>query len=479
MTDLLITNGMLFTADDKDTLIDSGAVYIKNGRIADIGDSKTLEKKYPSARRLDATRMGVLPGLVNAHTHLSMTMTRSTADDIDAVAWLPVIWEVEKQNTPETVYAGALLGIAEMIASGTTTFNDHYFFMGEVAKAVEETGVRAELAEAILENQNKKKGSADLEKGKEFVSEWHGKANGRVRTRMGPHSLYTCSTDLIVRACQTAEELGVGVHMHAAESGLEMKLVGKAAKGPTSFQHLEGLGVLNDKFIAAHALNANEKDIEIIAKRGVGLAHCPQAYGKLGGYPFPKIDLWVKAGVHVGLGTDGVASNNNLDLFDEMRFASLVRKLQAKDGTVLPARQMLRLATIEGARALGLGDEIGSLEIGKKADIILVDCRKPHLYPLHNIPGNLVYSASGADVDTVIVDGKILMQGRKFKTLDIDEVLDRAQKTFEGMLKKAGWKPTIAEPSMDLAATLKLKATQRSLAMIQKLAWAKDTSETI
>ena len=477
MGELLIIHGTIFTVDCKDRIIDDGALFVQGNRIVDIGLATKLLQKYPKVKQLDASGMVVLPGLINSHTHLSMTMTRSIADDIEAVYWLPVVWAVEKHLTPETVYIGALLGIAEMIASGTTTFNDHYFHMDQVARAVQETGIRADLAEAILENRNRKKGLADLEKGKELAREWHNKADGRIQVRIGPHALYTCSTELVVKARQAADALGVGMHMHVAESGMEMSLVGKDAKGPTTIQHLDKLGVLKSDFVGAHGLTINKKDVEILAEKCVSIAHCPQAYGKLGGYPFPAVDEWMTAGMNVCMGTDGVASNNNLDLFDEMRFGTLVRKLFAKDGKVLPARQMLRMVTINGAKALGKEKEIGSLEVGKKADIILVDFHKPHLTPFHNVPGHLVYSANGADVDTVIVDGKVLYKNRKFLTIQIDALLERAQSSFKGLLKKAGWTPTSEEPKVGLASTMKLRVTQQSLKVIEKLAWASETKK--
>lgn len=227
----------------------------------------------------------------------------------------------------------------------------------------------------------------------------------------------------------------------------------------------------------AHGLTIDEKDMAILIKRGVGIAHCPQAYAKVGGWPFPQVDKWMKAGITVGMGTDGVASNNNLDLFDEMRFASLVRKLFAKDGTVLPARQVIRMATINGAKMLNAEKEIGSLEVGKRADVILVDMRKPHLSPTHNLPGHLVYSAAGSDVDTVIVDGRVLLRGRKFLTLDIAEVLQRSQAEFEALLGRAGWKPTTEEPTAGLAATLRLKIVQQSLKVMQVLTGQRSPAE--
>ncbi len=480
MSELLVTNAIVIPMNAKDEIIPDGALAIRDRWIVALGKTRDLEAQFPLAERINADGMVVMPGLVNTHTHLSMTMTRSIADDVPAVNWLPVIWAVEKHLKPETVYAGALLGIAEMILSGTTTFNDHYFHMEQVARAVAETGIRAELAEGILENRDRKKGLAGLEKGKAFAAEWHGKAEGRIRTRIGPHALYTCSTDLVVKARQAADELGVGMHMHVAESALEMKMVGKKAAGATSVQHLDALGVLREDFCLAHGLTIDEQDMEILAGQKTGIAHCPQAYAKVGGWPFPAIDGWVKAGITVGLGTDGVASNNNLDMFDEMRFAALVRKLAARDGSILPARQIMRIATIDGARVLGLADQIGSLETGKKADVIMIRLRSPHLYPLHNLPGHLVYSASGADVDTVIVDGKILLRGRKFLSIDLDEILERGQREFESLLRRAGWSATLEEPKVSLAAALKLKVTQQSLKMIQILAGVRepDADET-
>ncbi len=469
MTDILIKHGVLFTVDEQNRIIPDGALLISRDCILEIGTSSELAAKYPQAEVVDASGMVILPGFVNTHTHLSMTMTRSIADDIEATKWLPVIWAVEKNLTPRAVYAGAMLGIAELIASGTTCFNDHYFYMTEVARAVEQTGMRADLAEGILENHNRKKGQQELERGRQFATDWHGKAQGRIRVRMGPHALYTCSTELVEKAARAAEELGIGLHMHLAESALEMKMVGKKARGETSVQHLDALGILGPQFLAGHALTINEQDIRILSKRGVGVAHCPQAYGKVGGYPFPAVDRWLSAGIHVGLGTDGVASNNNLDLFDEMRFATLARKLFARDGRVLPARQCIRMATIEGARALGLGDRIGSLESGKQADLIFIDFHKPHLYPFHNLPGHLVYSASGADVHSVMVDGRWLMRARQYLTLDLDQVLQEAQSAFEELLRKGGWQATLEEPKASLAAALKLKITQQSLKVMEIL----------
>ncbi len=468
MVNLLISHGILLTIDAADAILEDAAVAIENGRIVAIGETQKIAPHYPGAQEIDAAGMVVMPGLVNTHTHLGATILRGISDDVDGIQWMPLNWSVMNHITKDDLYLAAMLGIAEMIASGTTCFNDSYQDIEQTARAVSETGIRAELAAGLTERNGKKDAQRLMEQAKSFIADWHGKAEGRIRARLGPHALYTCSTEYVLQARRVADDMQVGMHMHLAESPLEMKTVKKKA-GETSVQHLHALGVLKPDFLIAHALTINEEDIRIVAGVGSGIAHCPQTLGKLGAYPFPAVESWIRAGIHVGIGTDGAASNNNLDLFEELRFASMTRKLLAHDGRVLPARQVIRMATILGAKALGLGNEIGSLEVGKKADIILIDARKPHLTPFHNIPGLLVYSALGPDVDTVIVDGKVLLRNRQFLTLDIADIIQRVQMAFKGLLKRAGWNYNLSEPTQSMATALKLKATQQSLKVFQSL----------
>ena len=439
MENLLIAHGDIMTVDAHDTIIQDGAIAVSDGRIAEVGPHAEIAPKYPDHEVLDARGKVAMPGFVNTHTHLAMTMIRSIADDIKHYQWLPVMWAVEAHLDDEALYAGSLLGVAEMIASGTTCFNDSYFVMRNTARAVQECGIRADLGEGFLENRDYAAGQRLLQAAVEFAQEWNGKADGRIRTRLAPHALYTCSTDLVVKSYQAAKELGIGWNMHVGESDLEMKMVGSNARGATSVEHLEAVGVLGPEFVIGHGLTITDGDIEILMEHGVAVAHCPQAYGKGGNRNFPDVAHWLEMGLKASLGTDGTAGNNNLDMIDEMRFGTLAAKLIFKDSTRLPARQMIRLATIYGARALGLEDEIGSLEAGKKADIILLDFQKPHLYPYHNLPGHLVYSAGGADVDTVLVDGRLLYENKQFLTLDIDEVLKRGQAAFKNLLGRADW----------------------------------------
>lgn len=468
MENILISHGTILTVDENDTILEDGALVVEQGRIVFAGKTQELKGRYPGCREIDATDMLVMPGLVNVHTHLGATILRGISDDVDSMEWMPLNWSVTKHLSKDDLYLSAMLGISEMIASGTTCFSDAYQEIEQTAKAVQTTGIRADLAAGLTEKNGKKDAQRLLDEARAFAQEWHGKDGGRIRARIAPHALYTCSTDYILKARQLADELNVGMHMHLAETQLEMKTV-KNKAGPTSIQHLHALGVLKPDFLVAHALTINAEDIRIISRVGAGIAHCPQSLGKLGAYPFPPVDVWIKAGINVGIGTDGMTSNNNFDLFEELRFAALTRKLFAKDGRVLPARQVVRMATIMGAKALGLGDQIGSLEVGKKADIILLDVRKPNLTPFHNIPGLLAYSALGSDVDTMIVDGKVLMQNRQFTTLDIADVMNQAQVTFKRLLSKAGWDFSLSEPTQSIATALKLKATAKSLQIFQSL----------
>ncbi len=468
LENILINHGTILTVDENDTIIEDGSLVIEQGRIVFVGPTKEIQNRFFDYQKIDANGMLVMPGLVNTHTHLGATILRGISDDVDGMEWMPLNWSVTKYLNKDDLYLSALLGISEMIASGTTCFSDAYQQIEQTAKAVKATGIRADLAAGLTEKNGKKEAQRLLDEARAFAVEWNGEAGGRIRARLAPHALYTCSTEYILQARRVADDLGIGMHMHLAESQLEMKTV-KNKAGATSIQHLNAMGILKADFLIAHALTINDDDIRIISKTGAGIAHCPQSLGKLGAYPFPPVDIWMKEGINVGIGTDGMTSNNNFDLFEELRFASLTRKLFAKDGRVLPAKQIVRMATIMGARALGLGDQIGSLEIGKKADIILLDMHKPHLTPFHNLHGLLVYSALGSDVDTVIVDGKVLMQNRKFSTLDVNEIMSQSQVTFKKLLAKAGWTYSLSEPTQNIATALKLKATAKSLRIFQSL----------
>ncbi len=375
------------------------------------------------------------PGLVNCHTHLPMTIFRGVAEDQELGKWLSdTIWPLEAKLKPGDVYDGALLGCLEMIKSGTTCFADMYFHEDMVAKAVERAGLRAVLAPGIIEAGDSERGEKLLKEGVGFARKFHGFADGRVRVRLGPHTVYTCSPNLLMKARDRASELNIGIHIHLAESKERVKSM-KEKYGFTEVELLESLGFLKPDVLAAHCIYLSEEEMRLMAKRDVKVSYNPVANMKLA-LGVPKIRDLMGLGVTVGIGTDGPASNNDLDMFDDMRVAALLQKVSYMDSTVLPAHSVLGMATISGARALGLEGSVGSLEVGKKADVILVDFGKPHLTPVHDFYANVVYSARGSDVDTVIVDGKILMEGGEVRTLDEEEVSVRARESALDLLAR-------------------------------------------
>ncbi len=415
--------------DAQRRIFERGSVVIKGDKITAIG--KDVEERADTV--IDARGKAVLPGLINAHTHLSMTLLRGIADDMPLMEWLETkIWPTEKNLTAQDCYLGALLGCLEMIKSGTTCFADQYFFMEDVARAVEEAGLRAMLSYGIIELDDPKRRESELRVGEKLVKTCQGAAGGRIQTMFGPHSSYTCSPECLMQVKELAKKYKVGIHVHISESQDEVdKIMNKYGKRPV--EHLNSLSFLGPEVLAAHCVWLNEQEIAIIRKQGVKPVHNPVSNMKIACGVAPVSEMLV-AGIPVALGTDGAASNNSLDMFNEMKFAALLSKIHTLDPTTLPAQVALEMATINGAIALGLQEKIGSLEVGKKADIVVVDMKKPHLAPLHNVISHLVYSAIGSDVDTVIVDGKVIMQGRRVLTLEEDKVLEDAQKAADDLL---------------------------------------------
>ncbi|MEW6222634.1 MAG: amidohydrolase family protein [Candidatus Hadarchaeota archaeon] len=432
MADIIIKGGHILTMDPHRRLIKGGAVVISDGKILSVGE----ETKEKADTVIDASGKVVLPGLINCHTHLAMTLLRGVADDMELMPWLKTtIWPLEKHLTAERVYAGALLGCLEMIKSGTTCFADNYFFMDETANAVEKSGIRGDLSHGIIEHGDPKKRESELRIGEQLVKDWHGKAGGRLTTRFGPHAPYTCSPECLTKVKELAKKHKVGIHIHVAESQDETKqITEKYGKRPV--EHLDSIGFLGPEILAAHCVWLNEKEIKVLHARGVKPVHNPVSNMKIGCGVSPVPEM-LKAGIPVALGTDGAASNNSLDMINEMKFAALLNKVHKLDPTVMSAYSVLEMATINGAKALRLEKEIGSIEVGKKADIIIVDLHKPHLTPAHNVVSHLVYSAVGEDVDTTIVDGKILMKGRKVLTLEEENVIEKAQEASDSMVKEA------------------------------------------
>nr|MDO8043586.1 amidohydrolase family protein [Candidatus Baldrarchaeota archaeon] len=422
-------------------ILEDAVVVVEDDRIVDVGKESELKGKYSGYEIIGGKGKVVLPGLVNCHTHAAMTLLRGYADDMVLSEWLTQkIWPVEAHLKPEDIYVGTLLACLEMLKSGITAFADMYFYMDKAAKAIVESGIRAVISHGMIELGNAEKGERDLREAERIVRTCQGLGDGRVTTMFGPHAPYTCSPEYLQKVKETAEKYGVGIHIHLAETKDEVKKIedtfGIDLKGRGVIEYVDELGILDSNVLAAHVVWVSEKEIKILAERGVKVAHNPVSNLKLasGIAPIPQM---LRNGVTVGLATDGAASNNCLDIFEEMKVSAIIHKAHSFDPTVTSATEVLEMATIGGAKALFLDKDIGTLEVGKKADIVILDLKKPRLVPLHNIVSHLVYAAKCDDVCTVIVDGKILMENGEVKVLDENKVIELAQKTAEDLISRA------------------------------------------
>jgi 5-methylthioadenosine/S-adenosylhomocysteine deaminase len=417
--DLLITGGVVVTMNPDRRVFENGFVAIRGERIFDVGDAADLKTKgYKASRVIDARDKVVLPGLINTHTHIPMTLFRGVADDLDLQDWLTkYIFPAEAKNvTRDFVVAGARLGLAEMIRGGTTTYADMYYFEDAIAEETRKAGMRGTLGETVIDfpAPDNKTWVAAIGYTESFVKRWKGDA--LITPAIAPHAPYTVSSEHLKQVKSFADQYDVPVLTHLAEAPSETKTI--AEKYNTSpALYLEGLGFLTRRLLAAHVVHVNDREIEILKEREVGVAHCPQSNMKLasGTAPIPRM---LKSSLRVGLGTDGAASNNDLSMWGEMDTAAKLHKLVTMSPTVLTAGQALEMATIGGARALHIEREIGSLETGKRADLIVVDLSDLCLTPMYNVISHLVYAANASDVTDTIVNGRLLMRNRRLLTLD-------------------------------------------------------------
>lgn len=432
---MIIHGCLILPMDQKNRIVEDGLVAIENGKIVYVGKkAKALSLK--SENLIDAHGKIAMPGLINCHTHLPMTLLRGIAEDQPLDKWLTeTIWPLEANLQPDDFYHGALLGCLEMIKSGTTCFADMYFHEDKIAQAVEKVGLRAVLAQGIIEAGNKERGERMFKENVDFAKKYNGYADGRVTTNLGPHAVYSCSPEMLAKVRETASRLNLGIHIHLAESDDMAKEI-KEKHGFSEVELLENLKFLGPDVLAAHCIHLNNREMALMAKHKVKIAHNPVANMKIA-EGIAKVKDLMSLGITVGIGTDGPASNNSLDLFESMKIAALLQKLHYRDPTVLPAETVLRMATLDAAKALRLENSVGSLEVGKEADLILVDFKKPHLTPMHDPYANLVYSTRGSDVDTVIVQGKIIMENRKVKTLNENEIMRNAEKAAFNLLTRA------------------------------------------
>jgi len=410
MANLVIKGGTVLTMCGE--IIKNGMVAVDNGFITFVGN----DTKVKADKIIDAKGCAVMPGLVNAHTHLPMTLFRGYADGLPYREWTKKIRKAEMKLTPDYVKAGARLGVLEMIKSGTTSFADMYIHMDEVAKIVEETGIRAALGYGMIEGLNEDS-ETKLKNREKFVQKWNGKANGRITTMYAPHSAASCSKEFLIKVRELAKKDGARIHIHVLETEDELKLM-KKRYGMCSINLLNNINMLGQNVLAAHCIWLSDDDMGILKNKEINVVHCPTSNIALGA-GVARVPEMLEIGINVALGTDGAASGGSLDIWKEMRAAMLLHKL--KDSRVMQAPEVLEMATVNGARALGIN--AGALKAGCLADIIIVDLRKPQLIS-SNIPSALVNGASGCDVRTVIVDGKVLMEDHNVTLINEKKVID-------------------------------------------------------
>nr|WP_159883318.1 amidohydrolase [Paenibacillus puerhi] len=427
MKKTLIANGIFITMDASRPFI-QGHMVIEGDKIVRIKEgSPSGDEGFDET--MDGQGKLFLPGFVNTHGHAAMSLLRGYGDDMALQVWLQEkMWPMEAKFTAADVAAGTRLSILEMVKGGTTTFVDMYDHMNEVAQAVEESGIRGCLTRGVIGLCPRDVQDAKLAEAVKFAKDWHGKADGRITTMLSPHGPYTCPPDYIERIVQAAHELNLPIHIHMSETAREVQ-DNLDQYGLRPVQHLEKLGVFQRPTLVAHGVHLNDEEIGILSKYDVRVSHNPGSNLKLAS-GIARVPELLKAGVLVSLGTDGAASNNNLDMLEEIRLAALIHKGVSGDPVAVAAEDALRLGTLDGARSIWLED-VGSLAPGMKADFIALDIDQPHYYPRTNLLSHVVYSGSSRDVTDVCVNGQWIVRAGECLTLDEERIIYEAQRSFE------------------------------------------------
>ena len=432
--DILIEKGIILpmTSSTEENAYFKGSVGIEGERIAFVsaepGKAQEFLASHKECTRIDATGKVVMPGLINTHTHVAMALLRGISDDVPLMEWLEQhIWPIEGKMGYQEVFDGARLGILEMLMGGTTTFVDMYPYEEAVAEAAEKAGIRALVSPCPMDFRME-----------HFENDWRQvqkrfSGSRLVTMWMGPHAIYTLSGEHMQRSISLSKELGVGSHIHLAETQTEQANC-MAQHGMSPTQLLEKEGLFSTRTLAAHCVVMSDEDIEILRRNGVSVAHNPQSNMKLASGIAP-VRKMLDAGVNVAIGTDGASSNNDLDMWEEMRTASLLQKVSTMDPCAIPAYTALQMATVNGAKAIGREGELGVLKAGALADVLLVDIETPHLYPHTNLVSELVYSTHASDVESVIVNGNIVVKNRKCLSMNAKEVCTTAQKHIDRLMQ--------------------------------------------
>ncbi len=420
---ILIKNVDIVTLGERNKVIKNANIGIKGNYIDFIGENENTVKEFKADKVIDGKNKLAMPGLINTHTHSGMTIMRNFANDLSLEEWLfNNIIPTEAKLTEEDIYWGTMLGMAEMIKSGTTAFTDMYYYMDTIARAVEETGMRANLSRNAFKFIGS---SSEMVRNQvpvcvDYFKNWNNKADGRIKVYVEIHSVYLCDKVGLTESAQLAKELGTGIHIHLLETQKEREEAIKRY-GADPIEVCLKAGVFEVPVIAAHCVHLSDSNYDVLLNNGVNVAHNPTSNLKLGS-GIANVPLMMKKGINVALGTDGAASNNNLDMFEEMHLAALIHKGHHMQPTLVSAEDVLKMATENGAKATGFEGETGRLQEGYKADLVLIDMDKAHIAPVNDCISALAYCVQGSDVDTVIVDGNVLMENRVLKTIDEEKV---------------------------------------------------------
>ena len=441
----LVEGGTIVTMSDRGVIQD-GAIAIQEDRIIEVGKSSELKRKYRGYAKIEAEGRVVIPGLINTHHHAAMSLLRGYADDVDLKTWLEKwVWPLEKHMDGRDIYVGALLTAIESIKGGTTTVNTMYHYSPEYneARAFADAGLRGVIGHVCFSWRKEH----DIQTLKKLAATWHGKEGGRLRVSVDPHAPYTVDPEYMIQLKTLSKELNqqyglkdapIIWHLHLAETSDETEKIKAAFNVPVkggAVEYLDALGVLSGNVVAAHCVHLTPRDIQILKERQVKVVHNPISNLKLsaGISPLPRL---IENKVQVSLGTDSSCSNNSSDMFEVMKITALLHKGVTGNPTVLPAEKVLQMATLDGAKSLNWQNEIGSIEEGKKADLAIVNFKKPHLRPLYNEVSHLVYSTKSSDVETVIINGEVVMEDRTVKTVNVDEVLEKVDKAKSDLLTR-------------------------------------------
>ena len=428
LVDLIVAGDHVVTMDTDGTVLQNAAVAVAEGLIIAIGDAADIDAEYRAQERLDGANQVVLPGLINGHSHAAMTLLRGVADDLALMDWLNnYIFPAEVEFVDaEFVRIGTELACWEMIRGGTTTFVDMYYYPDVIAEVVDACGLRAYISATVIDQRSPDAESAadSLDKASRFADRWKG-VNSRITPIFGPHANYTLNAEQLAATRAAANEAGVPISIHMSESPFEVQY-SKDNYGDTTINLMESIGFLDGPTIGAHVVWPTEQEIPILAERQVGVIHNPTSNMKIASGIAPVTDM-LEAGVRVGLGTDGAASNNDLDMWEEMRLAALLQKVEQMNPEVLSAATVLTMATRGGAEAIGLGDTVGQLKVGMKADLIQVDFSDVHHVPTYDVVSHLVFVSDEQDVSSVVVDGRLLMRDREMLTIDTERVASEAR----------------------------------------------------